>query len=48
MSVRSRTNSTIDQLMPLTNPRDALRHAVNVLQTNNVDAVCDKLATELS
>jgi len=31
----------------LTSQRDALHHAT-VLQTNNVDAQCDKLATELS
>jgi len=35
-----------DQLS-LTNPRDMLHHG-NVLQTDKVDAQCDKLATKLS
>ena len=42
----SSLSSNKDQLS-LTNPRDALHHG-NVLQTNKVDAQCDKRTTELS
>jgi len=39
----------IQQESAVTNPRDALHHGERVaLQTNKVDAQCDKLTTDIS